>query len=109
MPGGRDRRLLSASIQEPTSASSASRNSAFDQASISNGMPFRSETCPAYINRSGPGRFVDCPWCPEFSVDTIRCQSDVLVREAFANSGRCVTAGHERKVRQLHFPAFLFQ
>ena len=33
MPGGKARRLLSASAQEPTSASSPSRNSAFDQAS----------------------------------------------------------------------------
>src|SRR5467141_1478697 len=59
IPGGKDRSLLSASIQEPTSTSSAFRNSAFDQASISSGTPFRSETCPTNINRSGPGLLVD--------------------------------------------------
>src|SRR5215813_14809147 len=53
MPGGKDRRLPSARNQKPTSASSASRKSAFDQASISNGMPFRRETWQAYINSSG--------------------------------------------------------
>jgi hypothetical protein len=50
---GKDRRLLSASPREPTSASSASHNLAFDRASISNGMPIRTETFAAYINRSG--------------------------------------------------------
>ena len=58
MPAGKDRSLLSARPQEPTSVSSASRNPAFDQASISNATPFRSETFPAYINRSGPGCFL---------------------------------------------------
>jgi hypothetical protein len=58
MPRGKDRRLLSARPQEPTSASSASHNPAFDQASISNGMPFRTETFAAYINRSGSGCLV---------------------------------------------------
>src|SRR5262245_37725090 len=53
IPGGKDRRLLSASIQEQTSMSSASRNLAFDQTSIITCAPFRSETCPANINRSG--------------------------------------------------------
>ena len=109
MPGGRDRRLLSASTQEPTSASSASRNPAFDQASISKGMPFRSEICPANINRSGPGGLLVVPWRPEFNVDTIRCQRNVLVRIEFANSGFCITARHKRKVRQRHFLAFLLQ
>src|SRR5215510_1717439 len=53
-------------------------------------------------------RFIDGPWRPEFSVDTIRCASDVLVRVEFANSGFYISAGHKRKVRQRHFLAFLF-
>ena len=57
-----------------------------------------------------PGLFVDCPWCPEFNVDSIRCPSDVLVRVEFANSGRFdIPAGNKRKVRQLHFFTFLLQ
>src|SRR5262245_19837362 len=60
-PAGKDHRLLSASFQEPTSTSSASCNLAFDQASISNGTPFRSETCPANINRSGSGGLLAGP------------------------------------------------
>src|SRR5215467_12715005 len=53
-------------------------------------------------------RSIHWPWCPEFSVDTIRCTSDVLVRVEFANSGFYITARHKRKVRQRHFLAFLF-
>ena len=54
MPGGKDRFLPSERAQDPTRWSSASRNAAFDQASINNGEPFRTETFPAYIKRSGP-------------------------------------------------------
>ena len=56
MPGGKEYFLPSASNQLPTIASSASRNSAFDQASISNGTPLRTETFPALRKIEG---FID--------------------------------------------------
>src|SRR5262249_55332901 len=64
---------------------------------------------PGIYKRHRSRRLVYGPWRPEFSVDTIRCASDLLMRVEFANSGFYITAGHKRKVRQLHFLAFLFQ